>query len=132
MAKNQKSKDSTPAHVMKDRLVELIRQGTNIADSLKIIGRSRSWYESARRQDRAWADLVDQIRKQVSDPDLRQQDAGEFEEFSAKYLNSKLYPHHLNMVDLLEGREPRWLDPGMVYERGSAGNSRVLITVPPN
>ena len=132
MPKHQKAKDSTPSHVMKDRLVELIRQGTNIADSLKIIGRSRSWYEGARRQDRAWADMVDQIRKQVSDPNLRQQDAGEFEEFSEKYLGSKLYPHHLNMVDLIEGREPRWLDPGMVYEPGSAGASRIIINVPPN
>ena len=132
MAKFQKTKDSTPAHVMKDRLVDLIRQGTNIAESLKIIGRSRSWYEGERRKDRQWADLVDKIRTSVADPDLRQQDAGDFAEFSDKYLNSKLFPHHLNMVDLLEGREPRWLAPGMVYERGTAGSNRVLVNVPPN
>ena len=132
LAKNQKAKDTTPANVMRDRLVDLIRQGTNIADGLKIIGRSRSWYEGQRRQNKDWAEMVDKVRAAVSDPDLREQDAGEFEEFSNKYLNSKLFPHHLNMVDLLEGRDPRWLDPGMIYEKGSAGHSRVLITVPPN
>ena len=38
----------------------------------------------------------------------------------------------LNVVDMLEGREPRWVHQAMTYEKGSAGLSRLLVNVPPN
>jgi hypothetical protein len=38
----------------------------------------------------------------------------------------------LNVVDMLEGKEPRWIHPAMTYEKGSAGLSRLLVNVPPN
>lgn len=129
---NVHRKDNRPAAAMKDSLADLIRQGTSIADGLKIIGRSRSWYEEQRRIDRPWAELVDKIRKAVSNPDMREQDAGDFEEFAGKYLNRVIWPHQRNMIDILEGREPSALHPSMRYEPGSAGSRRMLINVPPN
>lgn len=129
---NVHRKDNRPAAAMKDSLADLIRQGTSIADGLKIIGRSRTWYEEQRRKDRVWAELIDKIRKAVSNPDMREQDAGEFEEFAGKYLNRVIWPHQRNMIDILEGREPSALHPSMRYEPGSAGSRRMLINVPPN
>ncbi len=129
---NVHRKDNRPAAAMKDSLADLIRQGTSIADGLKIIGRSRTWYEEQRRKDRVWAELIDKIRKAVSNPDMREQDAGEFEEFAGKYLNRVIWPHQRNMIDILEGREPSALHPSMRYEPGSAGYRRMLINVPPN
>jgi len=38
----------------------------------------------------------------------------------------------LNVVDMLEGKEPRWIHPSMTYEKGSAGLSRLLVNIPPN
>lgn len=129
---NMHKRDGRPASVVRDDLVNLIRQGTSVADALKIVGRSRSWYEEQRRKDRDWAELVDQVRKVVADPGIRQMDAGEFTEFAGRYLNRRIWPHQQNMVDLLEDRDPTHLHHNMVYEKGSAGSRRLLINVPPN
>ena len=53
----------------------------------------------------------------------------EFAEFSEKFLGSKIFPHQQNWVDVLEGREPSWLHPSMVFE--PADKTRLLINVPP-
>lgn len=52
-----------------------------------------------------------------------------FPEFSEQFLDARLFPHQLNWLDLIEGREPRWLPAGMTYESGDP--ARVLINVPP-
>jgi len=52
-----------------------------------------------------------------------------FAEFSETFLGSKLFNHQLNWIDLIEGKEPRWLPPGMTYDQGDP--NRVLINVPP-
>lgn len=53
----------------------------------------------------------------------------QFAQFSEIFLGSKIFPHHQDWVDLLEGREPSWLHPSMVYE--PAQSNRILINVPP-
>lgn len=129
---NPHKRDSRPASALKSQLADLIRQGSNVADGLKIIGRSRSWYEQQRRTDKEWSELIDKIRSATANPELRQQDAGEFTEFADKYLGRRIWPHQQNMIDLLEGREPSALHPSMVYEPGTMGHRRILINVPPN
>jgi hypothetical protein len=52
-----------------------------------------------------------------------------FPDFCEQFLDSKLFPHQMNWLDLLEGKEPRWLPAGMTYEPGEP--DRVLINVPP-
>jgi hypothetical protein len=61
--------------------------------------------------------------------DLKELGDISFPDFSEQFLDTKLFDHHLDWVDLIEGREPRWLDPAMTYEPGAA--NRVLINVPP-
>lgn len=52
-----------------------------------------------------------------------------FPQFSEIFLDQKVFPHHQDWIDLLEGREPSWLHPSMKYEQGQ--QSRLLINVPP-
>ena len=129
---NPHRRDQRAASTLKDQLADLIRQGSTVGEGLKVVGRSRSWYESNRRSDRVWAELVDKIRVSASNPELREQSAGDFVGFAEKFLARKIWPHQQNMVDLLEGRDPSWLDPAMRFERGSSGLRRLLINVPPN
>ena len=129
---NFQKRDNRPASDIKTALENLIRQGSSIQDGLKIVGRSRSWYEEARRKDRPWAELIDKIRTFTADPDHRAQDVGTFTEFAEKYLGRRLFPHQQNMVALLEGQEPPFVHKNMVYEPGSAGTNRLLVNVPPN
>lgn len=114
-------------------LLDLVRQGRTISDALKIVGRSRSWYEASRRDVEGFAVLVDAARLRLSDAAgaARRSDMG-FAEFSERYLGTRVWPHMQNVVDLLEGREPGWLPEGMIFEPGTAGLSRLLVNVPPN
>lgn len=127
-----RKRDNKPAEVIRGQLEDLLRQGSNVAEALQIVGRSRSWYEGQRRTDREWADKIDTIRRVLADPDMRQMQVGEFAEFCAEYMHRKIWPHQQNMVDVLEGRDPAWLDPSMIWEPGSRGSRRVLINIPPN
>ena len=122
----------TPEEARKE-LIDLVRQGRTIADALKVIGRSRSWYDTQRRDAQGFAAYVDNARFRTADlaEDARS-GLSDFAEFSEKYLGAKVWDHMLNVVDMLEGREPRWIDPAMTYEKGSGGLSRLLVNVPPN
>ena len=44
-------------------------------------------------------------------------------------LPISIFPHHRSWVDILEGREPSYLHPAMVYEPASP--RRLLVNVPP-
>ena len=114
-------------------LIDLVRQGRTIADALVVIGRSRSWYDTSRRDIQGFSALVDNARFRTKDlaTDARS-NLSDFGEFSAKYLSTVVPPHMMNVVNMLEGREPDWLHPAMVYEKGSGGLSRLLVNVPPN
>ena len=122
----------TPEEARKE-LIDLVRQGRTIADALKVVGRSRSWYDTQRREADGFAAYMDNARFRTQDlaVDARS-NLDDFAGFSEKFLGTKVPPHMMNVVDMLEGREPGWLDPAMVFEKGSAGLSRLLVNVPPN
>ncbi len=52
-----------------------------------------------------------------------------FEDFSEQFLDTKLFDHHKSWIDLVEGKEPRFIHPSMTYEQ--AATNRILINVPP-
>ena len=61
-------------------------------------------------------------------PEARE-DMPSFEDFCKKYLDTQLFNHHLQWVDLLEGREPRNLHPAQDYVPGNP--DFILINTPP-
>jgi hypothetical protein len=114
-------------------MVDQVRQGRTITDSLLFVGRSRSWYDGQRRDEPDFAVLIDSVRLRKTDlVDANKSSNIGFSEFSEKYLHAKVWPHMRNVVDLLEGKPPEWIVDGMAYEPGSAGLSRLLVNVPPN
>ena len=52
-----------------------------------------------------------------------------FSQFSEVFLGQKVFAHHQDWIDLLEGDEPSWLHDSMVYEPGD--QNRLLVNVPP-
>lgn len=114
-------------------LILQVRQGRTIEDALKVIGRSRSWYDQQRKNVEGYSVMVDgaRLRKADAAQESRKSDI-QFSEFSKKYLYTTVWPHMQNVVDLMEGRDPSCLHDSMIYERGSAGLGRVLVNVPPN
>jgi len=53
----------------------------------------------------------------------------EFEDFCKDYLDTELFTHHLQWVDLLEGRPPRDLHPAQTFIEGNP--DFILINTPP-
>ena len=53
----------------------------------------------------------------------------DFATFSREFLNTEVFPHQQNWIDVLEGRDPTWQHPSITYEPGN--RRRLLINVPP-
>lgn len=54
----------------------------------------------------------------------------EFEDFSAIYMGNRLFDHHKQWLDLLDGNEPRNLHPAQTYVPGH--KNLLLINTPPH
>lgn len=83
-----------------------------------------------RRQDAEFREADDRIKltRIEVQPDVRE-DMPSFEEFCKKYLDTQLFNHHLQWIDLLEGREPRNRHENQNYIPGE--REFILINTPP-
>ena len=120
-----------PKAEAKERVLTLLAQGSTITAAMAAVNRNEVTFRQWSMQDPDFKARADEARlagKGVK-ADLKNLKDITFEEFSEQFLDTKLFDHHLDWVDLVEGREPRWVHPAMVYEPGAA--NRVLINVPP-
>lgn len=125
-----KAGSSLPTARVKSELIRLIGEGKTVNEALAIVGRSRTTYESYRRQDESFRNAIDRVRLE-SDEAFQAADrvVPDFPEFCETYMGQRLFAHQLQWFDLLEGREPRDLDPAMTYEAGRA--TRLIVNTPP-
>jgi len=115
----------------KKAFLELFKDGMTISNAMKAVDRSISTYERWRRDDEEFVSAVERVRN------LRNGVAGpkpvrevlSFPEFSEKYLDAKVFPHMQNVVDLIEGNDPSWVHPSMVFEKGE--RDLVMVNMPP-
>jgi len=126
MASQKMDKDAA-----QEMVLTLLEQGKSIKASMEAVGRT----ENAFRQ---WTHTSDSFRERADKArligkgvkaDLGSLKEISFKDFSEQFLETKLFDHHLDWVDLIEGREPRWIHPSMTYEPNA--ENRVLINVPP-
>lgn len=125
-----KAGSSLPTARVKSELIRLIGEGKTVNEALAIVGRSRTTYESYRRNDESFRHAVDRVRLEA-DEDFQAADrvVPDFPEFCETYMGQRLFAHQLQWFDLLEGREPRLLDPAMTYEEGR--QTRLIVNTPP-
>ena len=120
-----------PKGAAQKQVLELLSQGSTITDAMKAVGRNEVTFRQWVMNQPEFKEESDKARlagKGVK-ADLTNLKDITFPEFSEQFLETKLFPHQLNWIDLIEGREPRWIHPAMIYEPGAA--NRVLINVPP-
>ena len=120
-----------PKDAAQKQVLELLAQGSTVVDAMKAVGRNDVTFRQWSMADPDFKDKADKARlsgKGVKS-DLANLKDITFEEFSEQFLETKLFDHHLSWVDLIEGKEPRFLHPAMTYEK--AATNRVLINVPP-
>lgn len=133
MATSITARRNVSPEMARKELLDLVSQGRTIADALVVIGRSRSWYDQQRRDIKGFSEQIDNLRyRRPQVVEEARKKIPNFSDFSARYLDTRVWPHMGNVVDLLEGRDPTWLHDSMTFEKGSGGLSRLLVNVPPN
>ena len=114
-----------------EKMLLLLEQGATITAAMSAVGRNDVTFRQWSMQDPDFKERADKARlagKGVK-ADLKDLKDISFEDFCDQFLDSKLFPHQLNWLDLMEGIQPRWMPAGMTYEPGEP--DRVLINVPP-
>ena len=122
---------NVPKDEAQAKVLALLEQGSTITNAMAAVGRNDTTFRQWSMVNPEFKEKADKARLagkgvKADMADLKQID---FESFSEQFLDSKLFQHQLNWLDLIEGREPRWMPEGMTYEPGDP--SRVLINVPP-
>lgn len=112
---------------LKQELIAMVAQGRSIKDALIVIDRSRNAYEEWRRNDKQFAMMVDAAR--LGDAARPEREFLPFPEFSERYLEAQVFDHTQNIVDMIEGTVPRWLEPSMTWEQGE--KDLCLVNIPP-
>lgn len=119
----------------KATILETVRKGGTQASAAREVGIDPKTIKYYRKSDPRFAEQLlaavaagkaeggkyDAVRGTDEFPD--------FEEFCRVYLNTQLFNHHLQWIDLLEDRDPRNLHPSQVYHRGVG--ETVLVNTPP-
>jgi len=114
-----------------ERMLQLLEQGATITAAMAAVGRNDVTFRQWSMQDpdfKARADKARLAGKGVK-ADLKDLKEISFPDFSENFLDSKIFNHQLNWIDLIEGNNPRWIPAGMTYNPGEP--NRVLINVPP-
>ena len=128
---NAGRKQGSDVDLAKKAFLELFKDGMTIANAMKAVDRSISTYERWRRDDEEFVSAVERVRNLrngVAGPKPDREVLG-FPEFSEKYLDAKVFPHMQNVVDLIEARDPSWVHPSMVFEKGEP--DLVMVNMPP-
>jgi hypothetical protein len=116
----------------KEGFLKGIAEGLTNREAIAKVQRTEKTIEYWRKTDQAFKDRADQARALAKDrsagkTDLRDID---FADFSERYLGHRPYWHHLQWIDVLEGREPREVHPAQIYEKASP--QRLLVNTPPH
>jgi hypothetical protein len=117
----------------KAKVIALVAEGQSVHRAMEMTGNKpdtvRIWMLRDKRFAADLAEAKDEAKSNsIKALGIAKEDIS-FAQFSEIFMGQKAFPHHLDWIDLIEGREPSWLHPSMIYEKNDA--SRFLINVPP-
>ena len=122
---------SVPKDEAQAKVLALLEQGSTVTAAMAAVGRQDTAFRQWTMSDESFKEKSDKARlagKGIK-ANLEELKDISYEDFSNQFLDTQLFDHQLNWLDLIEGREPRWQPAGMTYEPGDP--KRVLINVPP-
>lgn len=122
---------SVPKDEAQAKVLALLAQGATVTAAMQAVGRQDTAFRQWSMADADFKEKADKARLEGKGikADMADLKSIPFQEFSEQFLDSKLFAHQLNWLDLIEGKQPRWMPQGMTYELGDP--NRVLINVPP-
>jgi hypothetical protein len=122
--------DHLSAENAKVTILAALRSGYGVEIACQSAGRSRSSYDKYRKSDPDFARLADEARKGALARNVQnREEIPDFPDFSEKYLDTRLFRHHLQWYDLLEGRAPRDLHPNQQFIQGDWDS--LMVNTPP-
>jgi hypothetical protein len=114
------------------KFISFLKQGIDMDSALAAVGKKRTSL-------RSWmldGEFAAQVEEAINfGSDAIAASLGEnkhkidFATFSREFLNTEVFPHQQNWIDVLEGHDPTWQHPSMTYEPGN--RRRLLLNVPP-
>jgi hypothetical protein len=113
-------------------VVDYLKRGLPIIQALRDAGYTRQSYDYWRKSNAYFREQTDHLmalRKAAERGESRETKQMPFEEFCMEYLDTQLFNHHMQWVDLLEGRPPRNLHESQTYYEGKSDT--ILINTPP-
>ena len=117
----------------KEQVLEKVRVGVSPQAAMIAIGKKPDTIRQWMVRDPLFAAALEEAKeegtKQSFDALGVQKESVPFAEFSKIFFDQSVFPHHQNWIDLLEGRNPSWDHPNIIYEPGES--NRLLINVPP-
>jgi hypothetical protein len=119
--------------VAKEQVLESVRAGMSLQAAMVKAGKKPDTARIWMMRDPAFARSLEEARDDAEKKSFAslgmEKESIPFKDFSKLFLDQTVFPHHQDWVDLLEGQEPSWLHPSMIYEPGES--NRLLVNVPP-
>ena len=119
--------------VAKEQVLESVRAGMSLQVAMVKAGKKPDTARIWMMRDPAFARSLEEARDDAEKKSFAslgmEKESVPFKDFSKLFLDQTVFPHHQDWVDLLEGHEPSWLHPNMIYEPGES--NRLLVNVPP-
>jgi hypothetical protein len=119
--------------VAKEQVLESVRAGMSLQAAMVKAGKKPDTARIWMMRDPAFARSLEEARDDAEKKSFAslgmEKESIPFKDFSKLFLDQTVFPHHQDWVDLLEGQEPSWLHPSMIYEPGE--RNRLLVNVPP-
>ena len=117
----------------KEQVLEKVRVGVSPQAAMIAIGKKPDTIRQWMVRDPLFAAALEEAKEEGSKSSFDalgvQKESVPFAEFSKIFFDQSVFPHHQNWIDLLEGRDPSWDHPNIIYEPGES--NRLLINVPP-
>ena len=117
----------------KAKVVALVSEGWAPHKAMAEVGKQPDTIRIWMMRDKQFASDLAQAKEDAKERSLTAlgiaRDEISFPQFSEMFLEQKVFPHHQDWIDLLEGNEPSWLHESMIYEKGDP--NRLLVNVPP-
>ncbi|MEW2498356.1 hypothetical protein AB0942_33210 [Streptomyces nodosus] len=114
----------------KQIIVATVRMGHTIAEGCHQAGVTRKTHEYYRKTDPDYRDLIDRaLQANTERAEGQRREVPDFPEFCEQYLGTRMFWHHLQWYDLLEGRAPRDLHPAQRYVKGD--DDQIVVNTPP-
>ena len=130
MERKRETALSVKSDLIKQQVLDFIKQGYSVQKACDAVGRSIKTYEYWRKTDENFAVAVDRIRSMTARGELGStKEVPPFEIFSEKYLGTKVFTHQRHWIDLLESREPHDVHPSITFNQGA--KDLIIINTPP-